>query len=54
VTVYVNGARALPHPPVSPFDLEPLVLGYLWMEKVIAGLDEVAALEVSEVDGAPR
>jgi FdhD protein len=50
VTVYVNGERFLTLL-CSPFDLEPLVLGYLWMEKVIAGLDEVAALEVSEVDG---
>jgi len=50
LTVYVNGERFLTLL-CSPFDLEPLVLGYLWMEKVIAGLDEVAALEVSEVDG---
>ena len=50
VTVYVNGERFLTLL-CSPFDLEPLVLGYLWMEKVIAGLDEVASLSVSEVDG---
>jgi FdhD protein len=50
VTVYVNGERFLTLL-CSPFDLEPLVLGYLWMEKVIAGLDEVAGLSVSEVDG---
>ena len=50
VTVYVNGERFLTLL-CSPFDLEPLVLGYLWMEKVIAGLDEVSALDVSEVDG---
>ena len=50
LTVYVNGERFLTLL-CSPFDLEPLVLGYLWMEKVIAGLDEVTALEVSEVDG---
>ena len=50
LTVYVNGERFLTLL-CSPFDLEPLVLGYLWMEKVIADLDEVAALEVSEVDG---
>ena len=50
LTVYVNGERFLTLL-CSPFDLEPLVLGYLWMEKVIAGLDEVAAIEVSEVDG---
>ena len=50
VTVYVNGERFLTLL-CSPFDLEPLVLGYLWMEKVIAGLDEVTGLSVSEVDG---
>jgi FdhD protein len=50
LTVYVNGERFLTLL-CSPFDLEPLVLGYLWMEKVIAGLDEVATIEVSEVDG---
>ncbi|PYM58187.1 MAG: formate dehydrogenase accessory sulfurtransferase FdhD [Candidatus Rokuibacteriota bacterium] len=50
LTVYVNGERFLTLL-CSPFDLEPLVLGYLWMEKVIAGLDEVTGLSVSEVDG---
>jgi len=50
LTVYVNGERFLTLL-CSPFDLEPLVLGYLWMEKVIAGVEEVGALEVSEVDG---
>ena len=50
LTVYVNGERFLTLL-CSPFDLEPLVLGYLWMEKVIAGIEEVGALEVSEVDG---
>src|SRR5215470_15613163 len=50
LTIYINGERFLTLL-CSPFDLEPLVVGYLWMEKVIAGLDEVAALEVSEVDG---
>jgi len=50
LTVYVNGERFLTLL-CSPFDLEPLVLGYLWMEKVIAGLDEVTGLSVSEGDG---
>ena len=50
LTVYVNGERFLTLL-CSPFDLEPLVLGYLWMEKVIAGLDEVTGLSGSEVDG---
>ena len=50
LTVYVNGERFLTLL-CSPFMLEPLVLGYLWMEKVIAGLDDVAGLQISEVDG---
>ena len=50
LTVYVDGERFLTLL-CSPFQLEPLVLGYLWMEKVIAGLDEVAGLQISEVDG---
>jgi len=35
----------------SPLKLDCLVVGYLWLEKVIASLDEIARLEVSEVDG---
>src|SRR2546428_9607678 len=31
--------------------LEALLVGYLWMEQVIADVGEIAALEVSEVDG---
>jgi FdhD protein len=50
LTVYVNGERFLTLL-CSPFMLEPLVLGYLWMEKVITGLDDVAGLQISEVDG---
>jgi FdhD protein len=50
LTIHVNGARFLTLL-CSPFQLEALVLGYLWMERVIAGLDEVASLQVSEVDG---
>src|SRR6059036_1010336 len=50
LTVYVNGERFLTLL-CSPFMLEPLVLGYLWMEKIIAGLDDVAGLQISEVDG---
>ena len=50
LTISVNGARFLTIL-CSPFQLESLVLGYLWMEKVIAGLDDVTALVVSEVDG---
>jgi FdhD protein len=50
LTVYVNGERFLTLL-CSPIKLEALVLGYLWMEKVISHLDEVAACEVSPVDG---
>jgi len=50
LTVYVNGERFLTLL-CSPFMVEPLVLGYLWMEKVIASLDDVAGLQISEVDG---
>jgi FdhD protein len=50
LTVYVNGERFLTLL-CSPFQLESLVLGYLWMEKVIAGLGDVAGLQISEVDG---
>ena len=35
----------------SPQKLDCLVVGYLWLEKVIAGLDDIARLDVSEVDG---
>ena len=50
LTVYIDGERFLTLL-CSPFQLEPLVLGYLWMEKIIAGLHEVASLQISEVDG---
>ena len=50
LTVYVDGEHFLTLL-CSPFELDALVLGYLWMEKVIGSLDEVAGLQVSEVDG---
>jgi FdhD protein len=50
VTIYVNGERFLTLL-CSPIRVEALVVGYLWMEKVIAALDEVSGLEVSPVDG---
>ena len=50
LTVYVNGERFLTLL-CSPFKLEALVVGYLWMEKVIGELEEIASLQVSEVDG---
>ncbi len=50
LTLYVNGQRFLTLL-CSPFKLEALVVGYLWIEKVIGGLEEIRALQVSEVDG---
>jgi FdhD protein len=50
LTVYVDGERFLTLL-CSPMNLEALVVGYLWMEKVIAGLDDLRSLEVSAVDG---
>ncbi len=50
LTVYVNGERFLTLL-CSPFKLEALVVGYLWMESVIAGMEEVVSLQVHEVDG---
>ena len=50
LTVYVNGERFLTLL-CSPMQLEALVVGYLWMEKVIEGVDEIRALDVSPVDG---
>jgi len=50
LTIYVNGERFVTLLS-SPFDLDALVLGYLWMEKVVEGMDEIASWQVSEVDG---
>ena len=35
----------------SPQKLDCLVVGYLWLEKVITSLDDIARLDISEVDG---
>ena len=50
LTVSVNGERFLTLL-CSPTKLDALVVGYLWMEKVIASTSEVTGLELSEVDG---
>src|SRR6266536_5686808 len=50
LTLYVNGERFLTLL-CSPMQLEALVIGYLWMEKVIQELDDVTAVTVSAVDG---
>jgi len=50
LTVYVNGERFLTLL-CSPFQLEALVVGYLWMEKVVEDVAEIDRLDISEVDG---
>jgi len=50
LTIYVNDQKFLTLL-CTPIDLEALVIGYLWMEKVIAGLDDVQRIEISPVDG---
>lgn len=50
MTMWVNGERFLTLL-CSPIKIEALIVGYLWMEKVIEGLEEILALEVSAVDG---
>src|SRR5213594_3214692 len=50
LTIHVNGEKFLTLL-CSPMMLEALVVGYLWMEKVIGGVDEVRRVEVSAVDG---
>src|SRR3989475_6859991 len=50
LTIYVNSEKFLTLL-CSPLDLEALVVGYLWMEKIIGGLDEIPHLEGSPVDG---
>ena len=50
LTVYVNGEKFLTLL-CSPMLLDALVVGYLWMEKVIGGPEEIQHLEVSAVDG---
>jgi FdhD protein len=50
LTLYVNGERFLTML-CSPMQLDALVIGYLWMEKIIAGLEEIQSIEISPVDG---
>jgi FdhD protein len=50
LTIHVNGEKFLTLL-CSPMMLEALVVGYLWVEKVIAGVDDITGLEVSAVDG---
>jgi len=50
LTIHVNGEKFLTLL-CSPMMLDALVVGYLWMEKVIGGLEEIVRVEVSAVDG---
>jgi FdhD protein len=50
LTVYVNGQKFLTLL-CTPQKLDALVVGYLWLEKVIGSVDEIRRLTVSEVDG---
>jgi FdhD protein len=50
LTIHVNGEKFLTLL-CSPMMLEALVVGYLWMEKVVGGVEEIARVEVSAVDG---
>lgn len=50
LVVHVNGEKFITLL-CSPLKLDCLVVGYLWLEKVIGSLDDIRRLEVSEVDG---
>src|SRR5438270_1128320 len=50
LTIHVNGEKFLTLL-CSPMMLEALIVGYLWMEKVIGGVEEIAGVVVSPVDG---
>jgi FdhD protein len=50
LSVYVNGEKFLTLL-CSPMMLEALVVGYLWMEQVIADVADITRLAVSAVDG---
>jgi FdhD protein len=50
LTVWVNGERFITLL-CSPMKLEALVIGYLWMEKVIGAVTDVTGMDVSVVDG---
>ena len=50
LTLFVNGQRFITLL-ASPLKLDCLVVGYLWMEKVVSSVEEIQRLSVSEVDG---
>jgi len=50
LSIYVNGERLITLL-CSPFQVDALVVGHLWMERVIGAIDDIVRLDVSEVDG---
>src|SRR4029453_14266113 len=50
LSIYVNGERLVTLL-CSPFQVDTLVVGHLWMERVIGGIDDIVRIDVSEVDG---
>jgi FdhD protein len=50
LSIYVNGERLVTLL-CSPFQVDALVVGHLWMERVINGIDDIVRIDVSEVDG---
>jgi len=50
LTLFVNGEKFLTLL-CSPFELDALVVGYLWMERIVEELDDIRHLEISPVDG---
>jgi FdhD protein len=50
LSIHVNGERVVTLL-CSPFQVDSLVVGHLWMERVINGIDDIVRLDVSEVDG---
>jgi FdhD protein len=50
LTVYVNGQKFITLLS-TPRKLDALVVGYLWLEKIIGSIDEIRRLAVFEVDG---
>jgi FdhD protein len=50
LVVYVNGRKFITLL-CSPIKLDCLVIGYLWLEKVIASVNDIRNLDISEIDG---
>jgi FdhD protein len=50
LTIHVNGKKFITLLS-TPQKLDALVVGYLWLERIITSVDEIRRLAVSEVDG---